>query len=86
MQITINPNPNPVADAERVARVAQPGFGKYFTDNMFIAEWNEEKGWHDARLTAYAPLTLDPATMVFHYGQEIFAVSYTHLTLPTKLL
>ncbi len=72
MQITINPNPNPVADAERVARVAQPGFGKYFTDNMFIAEWNEEKGWHDARLTAYAPLTLDPATMVFHYGQEIF--------------
>jgi len=72
MQITINPNPNPVADAERVARVAQPGFGKYFTDNMFIAEWNEEKGWHDARLTAYASLTLDPATMVFHYGQEIF--------------
>ena len=72
MQITINPNPNPVADVERVARVAQPGFGKYFTDNMFIAEWNEEKGWHDARLTAYAPLTLDPATMVFHYGQEIF--------------
>ena len=72
MQITINPNPNPVADAERVARVAQPGFGKFFTDNMFIAEWTEEKGWHDARLTAYAPLTLDPATMVFHYGQEIF--------------
>ena len=40
MQITINPNPNPVADAERVARVAQPGFGKFFTDNMFIAEWS----------------------------------------------
>ncbi len=48
------------------------GFGKIFTDHMFIMDYTEGKGWHDARIVPYAPLSLDPSTMVFHYGQEMF--------------
>ena len=49
-----------------------PGFGLHFTDHMFVVEWTPEQGWHDARVTPYAPLSLDPATAVLHYAQEIF--------------
>jgi branched-chain amino acid aminotransferase len=72
MKIISNPNTKPVDAADRDKRVAEPGFGKYYTDNMVIAQWNEATGWSDATLQAYGPLSLDPATMVFHYGQEIF--------------
>lgn len=48
------------------------GFGQYFTDHMFIMDYTEGIGWHDARIIPYQPLSLDPATMVFHYGQEMF--------------
>ena len=48
------------------------GFGKYFTDHMFIMDYTEGKGWHDARIVPYGPLMLDPACMVFHYAQEMF--------------
>jgi len=48
------------------------GFGKYFSDHMFIMEYTEGIGWHDARIVPYAPLSMDPASMVFHYGQAIF--------------
>ena len=72
MKIIKSPNTKPLESAERTNRVAEPGFGKYYTDNMVIAQWNESSGWSDATLQAYGPLSLDPATMVFHYGQEIF--------------
>lgn len=48
------------------------GFGNYFSDHMFIMEYEDGIGWKDARIEPYHPLTLDPASMVFHYGQEIF--------------
>ncbi|MGE5614728.1 MAG: branched-chain amino acid aminotransferase [Bacillota bacterium] len=48
------------------------GFGKYFTDHMFIMDYSEGKGWHNPRIIPYGPLSLDPSTMVFHYGQAIF--------------
>ncbi|UTL72981.1 branched-chain amino acid aminotransferase [Bacillus halotolerans] len=48
------------------------GFGKYFTDYMFVMDYEEEKGWHDPRLTPYAPIMLDPSSSVFHYGQAVF--------------
>ncbi len=48
------------------------GFGKYFTDHMFIMDYSPDKGWHDPRIVPYAPLQLDPSTMVFHYGQAVF--------------
>jgi branched-chain amino acid aminotransferase len=72
MKINLNPNPNPVPDAERNEKIAAGGFGKYYTDNMVTIDWSEANGWSDAQLNAYGPITLDPATAVFHYGQEIF--------------
>jgi branched-chain amino acid aminotransferase len=72
MKINLHPNTNPVSDADRAAKIAEGGFGKYYTDNMVVVEWSEGAGWSDAELKAYGPLTLDPATSVLHYGQEIF--------------
>ena len=51
---------------------ANLGFGKKFTDHMFVMNYTEGKGWHDGRIVPYAPFELDPACMVFHYAQEIF--------------
>lgn len=48
------------------------GFGKYFTDHMFIMEYNPEKGWHNARIVPFGNLSLHPAATVLHYGCEIF--------------
>ncbi len=48
------------------------GFGKIFTDHMFIMNYTEGQGWHDPRIVPYGNLSLSPASMVFHYGQEIF--------------
>ena len=42
------------------------GFAIYYTDNMFVMDYTEGKGWHDARIVPYAPISLDPAAMVFH--------------------
>lgn len=56
----------------RVTDETQLGFGKIFTDRMFIAEWKIGQGWVDARIQPYGPFTLDPAALVFHYAQEIF--------------
>jgi len=72
MKIEIKRSPNPVPDSLREGYVAEPGFGKYFTDHMVLAEWSQAGGWQDAQVCPYGPLSLDPATMVFHYGQEIF--------------
>ncbi|MFB9328594.1 branched-chain amino acid aminotransferase [Paenibacillus aurantiacus] len=48
------------------------GFGIHYTDHMFILDYSVDKGWHDARIVPYGPITLDPAAKVFHYGQTIF--------------
>jgi branched-chain amino acid aminotransferase len=70
MKISLNPNAKDVAT--RDALVAEGGFGKYYTDHMVICDWSEESGWAEPALVPYGPLSLDPATAVFHYGQEIF--------------
>ncbi|MFC8536330.1 branched-chain amino acid aminotransferase [Streptomyces sp. NPDC057249] len=70
--IELKPSANPLSDAEREAILAQPGFGRYFTDHMVTIKWTEGRGWHDAQLVPYAPLSIDPANMTLHYGQEIF--------------
>ena len=72
MKTILTPNQNPVNDVDRTAKIAEGGFGKHYTDNMVIAHWSEADGWSDATLQPYGPITLDPATAVFHYGQEIF--------------
>ncbi len=48
------------------------GFGKIFTDHMFVMDYTEGKGWHDPRIEPFNNLSLSPAAMVFHYGQEMF--------------
>ena len=48
------------------------GFGKYFTDHMFIMNYDEGPGWHDARIEHFHNMTLSPAPRVFHYGQTMF--------------
>ena len=72
LDITVTPREDPVSDDRLGEILAAPGFGTHFTDHMFVATWTPDRGWHDARITAYGPLTLDPATAVLHYAQEIF--------------
>lgn len=48
------------------------GFGRSFTDHMFLMDYTVGQGWHDARIVPYGPLSLDPSCSVFHYGQEVF--------------
>ena len=64
----------------KVTKTTQPkeiptkdlGFGKIFTDHMFIAEYSRDKGWYDARIVPFGRLEMHPAATVFHYGAEIF--------------
>jgi branched-chain amino acid aminotransferase len=61
-----------VGAAERERRLADPGFGRIFTEHMVRMRWTPATGWHDAELVPYEPLTLDPGTSVLHYAQAVF--------------
>lgn len=62
---TANPKAKPAAGQKL-------GFGKIFTDHMFVMNYTEGKGWHDARIEPFHNISLSPAAMVYHYGQEMF--------------
>lgn len=62
------------------------GFGQTFSDHMFVMDYTEGKGWHDPRIIPYGPLSLDPATMVFHYGQAIFEGLKAYKTKDGRIL
>ena len=68
MKITITKTTAPKTKPDS----AKLGFGKHFTDHMFIMDYTEGQGWHDARIEPYHDLSLSPASMVFHYAQEMF--------------
>lgn len=51
---------------------SQLGFGKIFTDHMFLMDYSEDKGWHNGRIVPFGPIPTHPASTVFHYGAEIF--------------
>ena len=72
IQFEIHPSQTRVPAAERARILEAPGFGQVFTDHMITLRWTEERGWHDGKLEPYGPFSLDPATAVFHYGQELF--------------
>ncbi|MEZ5851573.1 MAG: branched-chain amino acid aminotransferase [Hyphomicrobiaceae bacterium] len=72
LKFAIERNTTPLAVAERAKVLADPGFGRVFSDHMAIIRYSEGKGWHDAKITARKPLELDPASAVLHYAQEIF--------------
>ena len=61
---TLNPAQKPADDSL--------GFGKIFTDHMFVMDYNKAEGWHDARIVPIDNITLHPACTVFHYGSEVF--------------
>lgn len=66
------PHPAPVPGATRDQAIADPGFGKVFTDHMVSIDWVEGKGWHNPVIGPRQPISLDPAASVLHYAQEIF--------------
>ena len=68
MEIKIQKTTTPKAKPDQT----KLGFGKYYTDHMFMMNYDEGEGWHDARIVPYGPIPLDPAAMVLHYAQEIF--------------
>src|SRR3954452_23473044 len=72
LDFEVRANPAAVSAAERSALLANPGFGRIFTDHMVTVRYAEGKGWYDARVEARAPIPMDPATAVLHYAQEIF--------------
>ena len=72
MQFEIIRNPNAQSEEARTALMADPGFGRVFTDHMVTIRWSAEKGWHEPQVRARAPFQLDPAAAVLHYAQEIF--------------
>ena len=51
---------------------ANLSFGTVFTDHMFLEQYDDGQGWHDARIEPYQALTLDPAAAVLHYAQAVF--------------
>ncbi len=62
------------------------GFGQYFTDHMLVVEYEEGKGWYDAKIMPYQPLSLDPSAMVLHYGQAIFEGMKAYKTKDGRIL
>lgn len=69
LNIRIEKTTSPKAKPEKGTPL---GFGHVFTDHMFVMNYEEGKGWHDARIVPYEKISLSPASMVFHYGQEMF--------------
>lgn len=68
----VRPAAQPVPVAERNAKLADPGFGRVFTDHMAIIRYTQGQGWHSAAIESRANFPLDPAAAVLHYAQEIF--------------
>jgi branched-chain amino acid aminotransferase len=62
------------------------GFGTYFTDHMFVMEYSGEAGWNSPMITPYEPLRLDPAAVIFHYGQTVFEGLKAYRTKENKIL
>jgi branched-chain amino acid aminotransferase len=72
LKFDVQPTAHPTPASERAAKLADPGFGRVFTDHMAIVRYNHTEGWHGARTESRANFPLDPATAVLHYAQEIF--------------
>ncbi|MBU0869158.1 MAG: branched chain amino acid aminotransferase, partial [Alphaproteobacteria bacterium] len=71
-RFTVTPSPRALSADEREQLLADPGFGRIFTDHMVTIRYADGRGWHDATVTARGPISIDPACSVLHYAQEIF--------------
>lgn len=67
LKIELTKNPK-----EKNADTSLLGFGKTFTDHMFVMDYNDGQGWHDARIVPFGEISVSPASSVLHYGQEVF--------------
>lgn len=70
---------------EKPADESKLGFGHIFTDHMFIMNYDTGEGWHDARIVPYGDISLSPAAMCLHYGQEIFEGLKAYRTAEGKI-
>lgn len=77
--VTRTSHPKPKPDQTNL------GFGKYFTDHMFMMDYDEGQGWHDGRIVPYGPLSLDPGSAVLHYAQMMFEGMKAYLTPEGKI-
>ncbi|MFC0472794.1 branched-chain amino acid aminotransferase [Halalkalibacter kiskunsagensis] len=80
MDLIDNENKKQKPDADKIA------FGKHYSDHMFIMDYSTDKGWYDPRIVPYEPITLDPAAMIFHYGQTVFEGLKAYRTTTDKIL
>ena len=80
IKVTKTTNPKPIPQDESTL-----GFGLKFTDHMFLMDWDEGQGWHDARIVPYGPLEIDPASTVLHYALEIFEGLKAYRTAEGKI-
>jgi len=80
ISIKLTQNPKKKPDEDKLS------FGKQFTDHMFLMDYKEDKGWHDARIVPYGPLALDPSTNVLHYGQGVFEGLKAYKTEDNRVL
>ncbi|WP_028207342.1 branched-chain amino acid aminotransferase [Paraburkholderia nodosa] len=71
-QFVISPSTTPTPHGEITASIANPVFGRVFTDHMATVRWTNTLGWHDAKVESRRPFQIDPACAVLHYAQEIF--------------
>ncbi len=72
LEFVHHPHPSPVPADKRATLLANPGFGRVFSDHMVTIRYSDAEGWHDARVEPRGPLSMDPAAAVLHYAQEIF--------------
>ena len=80
IKVTKTTNPKPIPQDESTL-----GFGLKFTDHMFLMDWDEGQGWHDARIVPYGPLEIDPASTILHYALEIFEGLKAYRTAEGKI-
>ncbi len=71
-RILLSPTKQPLSAEERAKKMTDLGFGRVYTENMVTIRFDQKRGWHDGKLEPYAPIQLDPAASVLHYGQAIF--------------
>ena len=86
MAMTVQRNTHPVSDADRAAILADPGFGRYFTDHLVRIDWTRDDGWDAGALLPYGPIPMDPATSSLHYGQLIFEGLQHNLYVPEMVV
>jgi len=72
LQFTPHLSDHRATPQRRAELLADPGFGKVFTDHMVTATWTSAQGWHEGAVVPFGPITLSPAAAVLHYAQEIF--------------